>query len=134
MYSEEKLRNEIETLKSIKEKTNIPVPDVIAFGKDDFFGLFMITNFINVTPLNTLLRADKLDEDEDEVLRGDISDEDLEKIYRQIANFLLQVWKLGRNLSAFADCIMLREISRCVVFGIYLTRGHIYIRRLGDYP
>ena len=55
----------------------------------------MITNFIDGTPLNTLLRADRLDEDEDEVLRDDISDKDLEKIYRQIANILLQVWKLG---------------------------------------
>ena len=95
MYPEEKLRNEIETLKFIKEKTNIPVLEVIAFGKDDFFGPFMITNFIDGTPLNTLLRADNLDEDEDEVLRDDISNEDLVKIYRQIANILSQVWKLG---------------------------------------
>jgi hypothetical protein len=92
MFPAEKLRSEVETLRFIKANTQIPVPSVIAWGDNGFLlGPYMITNFIEGTLLSARLRADNLDEDDDEVLRDDIEDKDLEKIYAQVANYILEL-------------------------------------------
>lgn len=93
MHPKEKLRNEVETLRFIRANTKLPAPEVITWGETDFFGPYMITTYIEGTPLNELLRAEELDEDDDEILRDDLSDDTLAKIYRQIADIILELYQ-----------------------------------------
>ncbi|RHZ58439.1 hypothetical protein CDV55_105911 [Aspergillus turcosus] len=78
----------------VKEKTNIPVPSVIAWGlgHENPLGLgpFIIMEYIEGEPLDTILRQGTGPE-EAHALRLDISDEELETLYRQIANILLEL-------------------------------------------
>lgn len=95
MVPEQKLRNEVATLKYIKEKTDIPVPTVIAYGMADDnptgLGPFLITNFIQGTQLSEMLKSDSVDEQGDKVLSNDIPDSTLEVVYQQIALVILQL-------------------------------------------
>jgi hypothetical protein len=52
---------------------------------------FIIANFIEGESLGALLK----DLPESQMLRSDVADEDLDTIYRQIANFLLDLSKLN---------------------------------------
>jgi hypothetical protein len=82
MFMEKKVRDEVAVMKKIKSNTNIPVPDIIAFGTaaDNVggFGPFMITEFIFGDNLGVKLFDSNSDPDFEE------------SIYRQIAGFLLQ--------------------------------------------
>ncbi|KAI9754024.1 MAG: SF3a splicing factor complex subunit [Chaenotheca gracillima] len=131
MFIEEKLRNEVATMRYIKEKTSIPVPEVMAWGLADDnptgLGPFLITRFVEGTKLSDLLKADSLDQNGNKILSSDISDSTLELVYRQIANILLELsehsfdkigalsvddnneWSIGsRPLS-----LPMNEIARC---------------------
>ncbi|EAW15264.1 phosphotransferase family protein [Aspergillus clavatus NRRL 1] len=94
MDGDEKIRHEAATMQFVKEKTNIPVPSVIAWGlgHENPLGLgpFIIMEYIEGEPLDTILRQGTGPE-EARTLRLDISDEELEIIYRQIANILLEL-------------------------------------------
>jgi hypothetical protein len=95
MFAEQKLRNEVATMKFIKEKIDIPVPTVIAYGMADDnptgLGPFLIITFAEGTPLGEMLKADSVDEQGDKILRSDIPDSTLEVVYRQIADVILQL-------------------------------------------
>jgi hypothetical protein len=91
---DEKVRHEVATMQFIKTETKIPVPSVLAWGmsKDNPLGLgaFIIMDFIEGDPLGKILEV--LPEPESgQTLREDISDRDLDIIYRQIANILLEL-------------------------------------------
>jgi hypothetical protein len=94
MDGDEKIRHEAATMQFVKEKTNIPVPSVIAWGlgHENPLGLgpFIIMEYIEGEPLDAILRRGTGPE-EARTLRLDISDEELETIYRQIANILLEL-------------------------------------------
>lgn len=88
---------EVRTLRLIRQRTTIPVPKVHAWGSaaDDPLGLgaFIIMTFVQGVCLVNLF----VDPDEAEptrLLREDISDGDIELVYRQFANFLLQLFRL----------------------------------------
>lgn len=95
MFAEQKLRSEVATMKYIKAKTDVPVPTVIAYGMADDnptgLGPFLITTFVEGTPLGEMLKADYPDEQGDKILRSDIPDSTLEVVYRQIADVILQL-------------------------------------------
>lgn len=75
MYPEEKTRQEVATMRFIKEKTNIPIPTVVAFGMgaDNPLGLgpFIITEFVNGKPLSEVLQVNPPDQS-GKMLRPDI--------------------------------------------------------------
>ncbi|KFY70604.1 hypothetical protein V498_10302, partial [Pseudogymnoascus sp. VKM F-4517 (FW-2822)] len=93
--AEQKVRAEVATMRFIAEKTDIPVPTVIAYGMADDnptgLGPFIITTFINGTLLGEMLKADSVDEQGDKVLRSDMPDSTLEVVYRQIADIILEL-------------------------------------------
>jgi len=94
MKGDEKVRREVATMQFIKMETSIPVPSVMAWGtsKENPLGLgaFIIMEFIEGEPLGKILEV--LPEPESgQILRSDISDRDLDIIYRQIANILLEL-------------------------------------------
>ncbi len=82
MFMEKQVRDTVAAMKKVQSTTNIPVPNIIAFGtaEDNVagFGPFMITEFVFGDNL-----AAKLYNNPDEDFE--------ESIYRQIAGFLLEL-------------------------------------------
>jgi hypothetical protein len=96
-YTDEKVAMEVTALSLIYNRTNIPVPRVQAWGPATSnplgLGPFIIMDFINGVSLSDLLK-DPNAKHPTRLMREDISDSDIEVIYRQLANFLLQLFKL----------------------------------------
>ena len=95
-YADEKVAMEVEVLMLVRERTSIPVPKVYSWGlaADNPLGLgpFIPMDFIEGIHVSTLLR----DSDSDSILiREDISDRDIEYLYRQISWFQLQLFHLN---------------------------------------
>ncbi|CAI7593206.1 unnamed protein product [Penicillium discolor] len=92
-YSDEKVAMEVEAIDLIRKKTTIPVPKIYAWGlaKANPFGLgpFMLMEFIPGVYL-----PNKLCGGRSEGLQEDIPDRDVEFIYRQVANFMLQLFAI----------------------------------------
>lgn len=120
MDPETKIKHEVATMKFLYEKTDIPVPKIIAYGttKENYFfgvGPFIIMEYVEGKPLSEVLMGKPLDElfrprtvaehlqeviDRAEVAREDgdgpllspdISDKTLTTIYRQMANVYLEL-------------------------------------------
>jgi hypothetical protein len=93
---DEKVAMEVAVINLIREKSTIPVPKIYAWGigAENTLGLgpFIIMEFIqNGVSLNDLLKDTN---NGTRLLRDDLSDREMETIYRQFANFLLQLFKL----------------------------------------
>lgn len=96
-YADEKIAVEVEVLSLIRERTSIPVPTIHSWGltADNPLGLgaFILMDFINGTNVNHFLRDPKVAADT-RLMREDISDNEVEFLFRQIANFQLQLFAL----------------------------------------
>lgn len=96
-YADEKVAMEVTALNLIRNRTTVPVPRVQAWGPATTnplgLGPFIVMDFVNGVSLSDLLQ-DPNAERRSRVMREDISDSDIEFIYRQFANFLLQLFKL----------------------------------------
>lgn len=96
-YADEKVAMEVAALNIIREQTTIPVPKVHAWGlaASNTLGLgpFMMMDFIDGVTLGNILINPTVD-NPTRLLREDIGDENIRFIYRQMANFLLQLFKL----------------------------------------
>lgn len=96
-YMDEKVAMEVSALNLIRETTTIPVPIVRAWGMADSnvlgLGPFIMMDFIDGVSLGTIIK-DPNANPPSRVMREDISDSDIEVIYRQMANYLLQLFKL----------------------------------------
>ncbi|GFG05129.1 hypothetical protein IFM61392_03672 [Aspergillus lentulus] len=92
-YADEKVAMEVEALHLIRENTSIPVPEIYAWGfsEENPLGLgpFMLMSFIDGVCLK-----DVLGEDGSRLLKQGIPDADIEYVYRQMARFMLQLFKL----------------------------------------
>jgi hypothetical protein len=99
-YADEKVATEVMALGLIREGTSIPVPNVRAWGPAASnplgLGPFIIMDFIDGVSLSDILK-DPDAERPTRLMREDISNDDIEAIYRQFANFLLQLFKLDFN-------------------------------------
>lgn len=94
-YADEKVAMEVAVINLIRDKSTIPVPKIHAWGvaAENPLGLgpFVLMEFIQEgVSLNDLLD----DKSGTRLLRDDLSDQEIETIYRQFANFLLQLFKL----------------------------------------
>lgn len=95
-HDDEKVAMEVAAISLIRNNSTIPVPKVHAWGvaAENRLGLgpFIIMEFIEGgVGLNKLLRHSA----ETRLLKKDLSDKEVEKIYRQMANFMLQLFKLN---------------------------------------
>jgi aminoglycoside phosphotransferase (APT) family kinase protein len=95
-YRDEKVAMEVALINLIRNKTTIPVPEIYAWGAAAenplSLGPFIIMEFIqDGVSLNDLLKDVNSGT---RLLRDDLSDEEMEKIYRQFVKFLLQLFKL----------------------------------------
>jgi hypothetical protein len=91
-YADEKIAMEVEVLSLIRERTSIPVPKVYPWGlaADNPLGLgaFILMEFIECMSLNRLLKDPNTAVDS-RLVREDISDTDVELLFRQISCFPL---------------------------------------------
>lgn len=99
MFMDNKVLNEASLMKYIADNTNIPVPRVIVYGKaeDSTTGLgpFIIMTWVEGTPMSEILRKKTQEEENDDyVLNLDIDEKALETLYGQMADVLLELWKL----------------------------------------
>lgn len=95
-YADEKVAMEVAVINLIRRETTIPVPKIQAWGAATQnplgLGPFIIMEFIHDgVSLNDLLKDVN---GGTRLLREDLSDDEMETIYRQFANFLLQLFKL----------------------------------------
>ncbi|KAI9847355.1 MAG: hypothetical protein M1837_002543 [Sclerophora amabilis] len=93
---DEKVRKEVAVLNFLKQKTGIPVPDVVAWGTADEnslgLGPFIITTFIEGRSLSRAMKPrDESDYRESYTLDPDLPEATLEYIYRQIADFQIEL-------------------------------------------
>ncbi|KAJ5177114.1 uncharacterized protein N7482_002991 [Penicillium canariense] len=96
LYADEKVAMEVTALNLISDRTTIPVPRVQAWGPAASnplgLGPFIMMDFINGVSLLDILQDPNAEHSR--VMREDISESDIEVIYRQMTNFLLQLFKL----------------------------------------
>ncbi|EEH09710.1 phosphotransferase enzyme family protein [Histoplasma capsulatum G186AR] len=96
-YADEKVAMEVTALSLIHDRTTIPVPRIQAWGNAASnpldLGPFIIMDFIDGVSLSDILN-DTDAERPTRLMREDINDSDIEIIYRQLANYLLQLFKL----------------------------------------
>ncbi|KAG2412743.1 hypothetical protein HFD88_010300 [Aspergillus terreus] len=96
-FADEKVAMEVTALRLIRDRTSIPVPKVRAWGSAASnplgLGPFIVMDFIQGVSLGELLRVPDTQRPS-RVIREDISDGDIEMIYRQMASFLLQLFQL----------------------------------------
>ncbi len=95
-YADEKIAMEVEVLKLIREKTDIPVAEVRAWGPaaDNPLGLgpFIIEDFLEGESLAEYFMAE---ERKRGLLREDVGEAELEPVYRQLARFGIQLFQLN---------------------------------------
>ncbi|GAB7354892.1 hypothetical protein MBLNU459_g5529t1 [Dothideomycetes sp. NU459] len=76
-------------MRYVAEHTTIPIPKAIAWGVTagelSWLGPYILMEAVEGTPLNGLIL------DEADKIKSEVSDETLEKIYRQVADILLQL-------------------------------------------
>ncbi|OBT81817.1 hypothetical protein VE02_09156 [Pseudogymnoascus sp. 03VT05] len=112
MFAEQKVRAEAATMRYIREKTDIPVPTMIAYGMADDnpsgLGPFLITTFVKGMLLGEILKADSLDEQGNKVLRSDMPDSILEVIGSLSLNDD-DTWSIGSGPLTLNS----NELARC---------------------
>lgn len=85
---------EVATMKLVRERTTIPIPEVKSWGQavDNPLGLgpFIMLGFVEGIGLDQILQTPN-----ERLMRPDISDEIIESIFRQTIDFLLQLSRLN---------------------------------------
>jgi hypothetical protein len=98
IFQEEKVRNEVQFLKFLNEKTTIPVPRVVSWGtaKDSpqQLGPFIIMNHVDGMSLSSTLKQPTDTEQDEEILANNIDDTKLDYVYEQLAEYMLQLSRL----------------------------------------
>ncbi|KAK0111529.1 hypothetical protein ONS95_001883 [Cadophora gregata] len=90
---DEKVTNEVQIMEFLSQNTTIPVPRVHSWGltveSPQQFGPFIIMDYVDGTLLSTVLRQPT--KSEDMILNPAIDNTTLDKIYYQIADYMLQL-------------------------------------------
>ncbi|KAH7317227.1 hypothetical protein BKA65DRAFT_515597 [Rhexocercosporidium sp. MPI-PUGE-AT-0058] len=92
---DEKVANEVQIMAYLSENTTIPLPRVHSWGftidSPQQFGPFIIMDYIDGTLLSTVLKQPTESDQQGVVLNPNIDDTILDKVYYQIADYMLQL-------------------------------------------
>lgn len=95
---EEKVRNEVDFLELLWEKTTIPIPRVVAWGlindSPQQLGPFAVMDFIDGVSLATVLKQPTKTEQDEVILGTNLDETEFEFVYEQLADFILQLSRL----------------------------------------
>ncbi|KAG5798293.1 hypothetical protein H9Q69_002690 [Fusarium xylarioides] len=95
---DEKVANEVQVMNYLSRKTTIPIPRILDWGRTaespQQLGPFIIMDYIEGTLLSNVLKKPTKSDGEPMVLDPSVDDSMLTKIYRQIADYLLQISQL----------------------------------------
>lgn len=95
LISDEKVANEVQVMNYLSQNTTIPIPRIISWGltaeSPQQLGPFIIMDYVEGTLLSNVLKKPTTDEADDIVLDPDVDDKTLTTIYRQVADYLLQL-------------------------------------------
>ena len=87
---------EVAILQCLRQRTAIPVPEIMAYGFGSSghptLGPFIITAFIHAIPLTDWWKDPTSKETR---LRSDVDEEVVKKVYRQVANIILELASLS---------------------------------------
>ncbi|KAI0097480.1 hypothetical protein GGR51DRAFT_540809, partial [Nemania sp. FL0031] len=93
MHADEKVEIEVAAMKLIRQQTNIPIPDIKAWGLsiDNPLGIgpFIIMEFIEGVGVDEIIQNY-----DDRIMKEDVSEHVVETLYRQTIGFQLQLQKL----------------------------------------
>lgn len=92
-YADEKVAMEVEALSLIRERSSIPVPEIYAWGlaKDNQLGL---GPYILMEAIDGVSLRDVFSTKDSRLLRQEITDTDVEYVYRQMAQIMLQLFQI----------------------------------------
>lgn len=97
-FRDEKVKKEVEVMKSLRKKTTIPLPRFIDWGltgdSPQQLGPFIIMEYVEGIHLSDVLKRPTANKQEKEILNPNIDNTMLNVIYRQIADFMLQLYDL----------------------------------------
>ena len=95
-YRDEKTVNEVQVMEYLRQNTDIPIPRVHSWGllaeSPQHLGPFIIMDYVNGTLLSTILKQPDQD---GMVLSPNIDDTTLDKIYYQVAYYIVQLSQLS---------------------------------------
>jgi hypothetical protein len=97
-FRDEKVTKEVQFMKYLSQATTIPFPRVIDWGltaeSPQQLGPFIIMDFVDGTRLSDVLKQPVQNNEGDVILDSNIDDTKLDKVYGQIAKFMLQLSQL----------------------------------------
>ncbi|KAK2804331.1 hypothetical protein FQN50_006622 [Emmonsiellopsis sp. PD_5] len=98
-FRDEKVANEVQFMQYLSETTTIPLPRVIDWGRTEDsphrLGPFIIMDYVRGTRLSTVLKQQTESQEEHAILNANIDNAMLDKIYGQVASFMLQLYQLN---------------------------------------
>ncbi|TPX14886.1 uncharacterized protein E0L32_004995 [Thyridium curvatum] len=96
---DEKVANEVQVMEYLNQNTTIPIPRVHSWGltseSPQQFGPFIIMDYVEGTLLSTVLKQPMKSDQEDMILDPSIDNAILNKVYHQLADYLLQLSQLS---------------------------------------
>ncbi|EEH47042.1 uncharacterized protein PADG_03140 [Paracoccidioides brasiliensis Pb18] len=97
-FRDEKVEKEVQVMKFLRQRTSIPLPRLISWGltvdSPQQLGPFIIMEYVEGIHLSDILKKPTANNQEKEILNPDIDDTTLNIVYRQIADFMLQLYNL----------------------------------------
>ena len=115
-FREEKVAQEVATIRILQERTTIPLPRLISWGSTaespDQLGPFIISDFVPGIHLSQILRDPTEPNDKKDYLDPCVDEKKLNIIYDQLADYTLQMFKLNFHLiGAISNSKTLDECS-----------------------
>lgn len=106
---DEKFEAEVATINAVRSQTDIPIPEIKAWGlaRDNELGLgpFMMSAWVDGTKLNEILKPENTSQER--MVHENITDTTIERLWRQIARFMLQLSRI--NFDHIGSCTAVRR-------------------------
>ncbi|KAK2802798.1 hypothetical protein FQN50_007204 [Emmonsiellopsis sp. PD_5] len=109
-FRDEKVEKEVQVMKFLRQRTTIPLPRLISWGltaeSPQRLGPFIIMEYVEGIHLSDILKKPTANSEEKEILNPDVDDTTLNIVYRQIADFMLQLYNFDfTHIGAISEVV-----------------------------